>query len=119
MAVISMLLTIDLLKRLDKLVEEKGYSSISEVIRDTIRQYLSDQELSRFTRGIITATITVISNHETHNIDEKLMRLRHERDKIVTGNIHLHLSTTHCLEVFITKGETDEIMDFIGRIRGL
>ena len=80
---------------------------------------MSDQELSRFTRGIITAIITVISNHEAHNADEKLMQLRHERDKIVTGNIHLHLSTTHYLEVFITKSETNEIMNFIGSIRAL
>ena len=119
MTVISMSLTRDLLNRLDKLVSEKGYSSRSEAIRDSVRQYLSDYDLTKFTRGNITATITVISEHEVHDIDEKLIRLRHEYNNIVTGNMHLHLSEHHCLEVFITKGDVDEVMDFIGRIRAL
>lgn len=119
MTIISISLTKNLLNRLDELVQEKGYSSRSEAIRDAVRQYLSDQDLNRFTHGIITATVTVISEHEIHDIDEKLIRLRHEHDKIVTGNMHLHLGKKHCLEVFITEGEADEIMDFIGRIRAL
>ncbi len=119
MTIISISLTTDLLNRLDELVQEKGYSSRSEAIRDAVRQYLSDQDLSRFTRGRITATVTVISEHEKHDIDEKLTRLRHEHDNIVTGNMHMHLGKRHCLEVFITEGESDDIMDFIGRIRAL
>jgi CopG family nickel-responsive transcriptional regulator len=114
-----MSLTSELLNRLDRLVDEKGYSSRSEAIRDAVRQYLSDYELSRFTSGNITATITIVSEHEFHDIDEKITRLRHEHDRIVTGNMHLHLSDHLCLEVFITKGDADEIMHFIGRIRAL
>lgn len=119
LTVISISLTKELLTRVDEIIQEKGYSSRSEAIRDAVRQYLSDYDLSRFTQGTITATVTVISEHETHDIDEKLTRLRHQHDNIVTGNMHLHIGGNHCLEVFITKGKAEEIMDFISRIRAL
>jgi CopG family nickel-responsive transcriptional regulator len=118
LTVISISLSTNLRNKLDSLVLEKGYSSRSEAIRDALRQYLSDHELSTFTDGLITATVTVISEHESY-VDEKIIKLRHEHDKIVTGNMHLHLGENHCLEVFITKGEVDDVMDFIGRIRAL
>jgi len=119
LTVVSISLTSNLLKRLDELVKDKGYSSRSEAIRDAIRSYLSDYDLSKFTRGRMTATITAVSEHKVHDVDEKLTRLRHKYDHIVTGNMHLHLGGDHCLEVFITEGDADEIMDFTGRIRAL
>jgi CopG family nickel-responsive transcriptional regulator len=46
MSVTSISLTPTLLHKLDEIKDEKGYSSRSEVIRDAIRSYLSDYEIS-------------------------------------------------------------------------
>lgn len=117
MPVISISLTGDLLKRLDEFARKRGYSSRSEAIRDAVRDALSEYEMSRFDRGKVTATITVISEHERHDVDERLMRLRHEHDEIVSGNMHIHLGRAYCLEIFITEGDVREVLNFIGRIR--
>ena len=77
-------------------MQERGYSSRSEAIRDAIRDLLSEFELSRFETGKVTATITVISEHERHDVDEKLMRLRHEHDETVSSNMHIHLGKRYC-----------------------
>ena len=119
MTVISVSITKDLLRKLDGFVGKRGYSSRSEAIRDSVREALSEYELSRFEKGKVTATITVISEHERHDIDERLMRLRHEHDEIVSGNMHIHLGKAYCLEIFITEGEVEEILDFIARIRAM
>ena len=119
MPVISISLTSDLLNKLDRFVRERGYSSRSEAIRDSVRNHLSEYVLSRLDRGKAAATITVISEHERHDVDEKLMRLRHEHDEIVSGNMHIHLGKAYCLEIFITEGEVEEILDFIARIRAM
>jgi CopG family nickel-responsive transcriptional regulator len=119
MTVISVSITRDLLRKLDGFVRKRGYSSRSEAIRDSVREALSEYELSRLEKGKVTATITVISEHERHDIDERLMRLRHEHDEIVSGNMHIHLGKTYCLEIFITEGEVEEILDFIARIRAM
>jgi len=117
--IVSISLTSDLLKKLDEFMRERGYSSRSEAIRDAIRDLLSEFELSRFETGKVTATITVISEHERHDVDERLTRLRHEHDEIVSGNMHIHLGKMYCLEVFITEGEAEKVLNFISRIRAM
>jgi len=119
MPIISISLTSELLKKMDALMRERGYSSRSELIRDAIRDFLSEYELGRFKKGMVTATITVISRHERRDVDERLMRLRHEHDDLVFGNMHVHIGKTYCLEIFITQGEVDEVLNFIGRIRAI
>ena len=116
MPIVSISLTTNLLSRLDELVKKQGYSSRSEAIRNALRTFLSDFELSELEKGRISATITVISRHERHDVDERLMRLRHEYDELVTGNMHIHVGGSYCLEIFITEGESQDVLNFIGRV---
>ena len=99
--------------------EARGGSSRSEVIRDAIRGMLSEYELSRFESGRVTATISVISEHERHDVDKKLMQLRHEHNEIISGNMHIHLIKKYCLEIFITEGDVEQILNFISQIRAM
>jgi len=117
--IVSISLTTDLLRKLDDFIRERGYSSRSEAIRDAIRDSLSEFELGRLERGKVTATITVISERERRYLDERLMRLRHEHDEIVYGDMHVHLGERYCLEVFITEGEAEEVLNFISKIRAM
>jgi len=119
MPIVSISLTRELLKKLDEFMRRRGYSSRSEAIRDAVRDALSEYELSRFEKGRVTATITVISEHERHDVDERLMRLRHEYDDVVSGNMHIHLGKKYCLEIFITEGEISDVLNFISRIRAI
>lgn len=119
MTVISVSLTSDLLRRLDALVREKGYSSRSEVIRDAVREVLSEYELDNMEQGRATATITVISGYERSDVDERLTRLRHEYNELVTSNMHLHIGEEYCLEIFVVQGEFDKILSFIGKVRAV
>ncbi|HID17740.1 TPA: nickel-responsive transcriptional regulator NikR [Candidatus Bathyarchaeota archaeon] len=119
MPVVSISLTRELLEKLDELARRKGYSSRSEAVRDAIREILSEYELSKLEKGRVIATITVISEHERHDVDERLMRLRHEHDDIVSGNMHIHLEKTYCLEIFITEGDVADVLNFIGKIRAM
>jgi CopG family nickel-responsive transcriptional regulator len=114
-----MSLSSNLLRKLDDYMREKGFSSRSEAIRDAIRDSLSEYELSGYSEGKVTATITVISRHERHDVDERLIKLRHAHDEIVSGNMHIHLGKTYCLEIFITEGEAREVLEFISRIRAM
>jgi len=116
---VSISLTSNLLKKLDEFMRKKGYSSRSEAIRDALRDSLSEYELSQFEKGKVTATITAICEHERHDVDERLTRLRHEHDNIVSGNMHIHLGKIYCLDIFITEGEFEQVLNFIGRIRAM
>lgn len=119
MSVISISLAGELLKKLDAFMHDKGYSSRSEAIRDAVRDFLSEHELSRFEKGRVTATITAISEYERRDVDEKLTRTRHEFNDIITGNMHIHLGKDYCLEIYIVEGESEQALNFISKIRAM
>ena len=119
MPIVSMSLTNDLLRKLDALIADRSYSSRSEAIRDAIRASLSEYELSRLDRGMVAATITIISEYVRRDVDERLMRLRHEYNDLVTGNMHIHLGRNYCLEVFIAQGAVEAVLNFVGRVRAI
>lgn len=119
MPIVSISLTDDLLKKIDSFMLEKGYSSRSEAIRDAVRDSLSEHEVSKFEEGRVTATLTAISGFDQHDVDERVTRLRHEHDDIVTGNMHIHLGKDYCLDILITEGKAAEVLNFIGKIRAL
>ena len=119
MPIVSISLTSDLLRKLDVLIKDKSYSSRSEAIRNAIRNSLSEYELNRLEKGRVAATITTVSEYIRRDIDERLMRLRHEYNELITGNMHLHLGTDYCLEVFIAQGDVEDVLNFISRVRAI
>jgi len=119
MPVISISITSDLRRRLDAFMKEKGYSSRSEAIRDAVRASLAEYDLSRLEKGWVTATITTICDYNRHEVDERLTRLRHDYDELVTNNMHIHLGKEYCLEIFVAQGEVEDVLSFIGRIRAM
>jgi len=119
MPVISISLSKELLEKLDKFMVDRGYSSRSEVIRDAVRDLITEYELSKYREGRVTATITVITNREKRDLNERLMWLRHKHDNVVSANMHIHLGGKYCLEIFIAGGDIKEVFDFIGKVRAL
>lgn len=119
MTVISISLDSSLLKKLDQLVEERGYSSRSEAVRDAVRTFLSEHEIKKGEGGRVISTIIIMWEYERRDVDEQLAKLRHEYNDIVTGNMHIHLTRGNCLEIFIAEGELNEIYKLIGRIRAI
>ncbi|MBU2617650.1 MAG: CopG family ribbon-helix-helix protein [Euryarchaeota archaeon] len=117
MVVISVSLPAELLRRIDEFAENQGYTGRSEVIRDAARNLMSEFELGLLEEGFVSSTITAICDIMRTDADEKLTKLRHEFDEIVTSNMHIHIGGKYCLELFITEGSSDRIKSFIGRIR--
>ncbi len=117
MTVISLSLTPELLSKLDDFVRESGYSSRSEAIRNAVRKALSEFTLQRLKREQVVATITVISDRERHDLNSRLMDLRHEFDESIFGNMHLHIGKGYCVETFILREEPERVLDFVSRVR--
>jgi len=115
--VISISMPRQFLNKLDALVAHHGYTGRSELIRDAVRDLLEESELAQNDQTPVATTITVVYNHGHPGVDEKLIRLRHEYDNLVTGNIHLHIKGKYCLEIFVAEGTQSMIITLIGRIR--
>jgi len=119
MTVVSVSLTPELLEQLDEFVEKSGYSSRSEAIRLAVRDALSQFALQRLERGRVMATVTVISEKERRDINTRMMELRHGFDENIFGNMHLHMGVGYCVEIFLVQGDSEEVLDFISKVRAV
>jgi len=119
LTVISVSLSPELLSRLDLFVKNTGYSSRSEAIRMAVRDTLSQFALERLERGKVVSTVTVISERDQHALTSHLMDLRHEYEDSIFSNMHLHVDTGYCVEIFMVRDEYEKVLDFVSRVRAL
>jgi CopG family nickel-responsive transcriptional regulator len=119
MTVISITLPPELLRRFDEFMEARGYYSRSEAIRDAIRSLIADSELARMETGNVAATIMTTCEYARKDVDLKMTEIRHEFDDVVIENVHRHIDEKYCLEIFISQGNNDRILNLINRLRGM
>ena len=117
MTVVSVSMPEELLERIDRFADEHGYTGRSEVVREASRNLLGEFEDRRLEDRDLMAVVTVIFDYETTSVEERMMRLRHEYERLVAANFHSHVGNHYCMELFVLEGRLDEISTFVGRIR--
>jgi CopG family nickel-responsive transcriptional regulator len=119
MTVISVSLTPELLDRLDEFVARSGFSSRSEALRLAIRDSLTQYSLQGMQRGSVMATVTIISETEQTESHVGLMDLRNGFEYLIFGNMHLHIGEGYCIEIFLVKGEAENVMTFVSKAKAV
>ncbi|WP_336343889.1 nickel-responsive transcriptional regulator NikR [Halalkalicoccus ordinarius] len=117
MTVVSVSMPEELLERIDEFSEDHGYTGRSEVIREASRNLLGEFQDRELEGHDLMGVITVLFNYETTSVEERMMRLRHEHESLVTSNFHSHVGDTYCMELFILEGSLEEISSFVGKVR--
>ncbi|MHC4396218.1 MAG: nickel-responsive transcriptional regulator NikR [Planctomycetota bacterium] len=97
-----------LLSRFDKLIAKQGYQSRSEGIRDLIRRQLSDERLNDPNAEAV-ATVSLVYNHHSTKLMEKLTGLQHSHLLKTISSVHIHLDKHDCLEVIVLRGRVSQI----------
>jgi CopG family nickel-responsive transcriptional regulator len=123
----------ELLEKFDKLISKKGYPNRSEAVRDLVRNQLVEEEwesagpaLSRSPERSegevegkeIVGTITLVYNHETRDLADKLTDLQHHLHLLIISTLHVHLDEHNCLEVLVVKGKSSEVKRAADRLIG-
>jgi CopG family nickel-responsive transcriptional regulator len=104
-----------LLETFDQMVTRKGYSNRSEAIRDLIRGKLVDITWAEEDQEVV-GTITLVYDHETHELSDRLIDLQHEFHDGVISSLHVHLDPHNCLEVLVVRGTSKKVKHFADRI---
>ena len=107
----------DLLNKFDALINEKGYTSRSEAIRDLIRDSLVNAEWKDEKR-VTVGTIPLVYSHETRELSDNLNDLQHHYHKLIKSTMHIHLDGHNCLEVIVVKGKAKDIKVVADRLIG-
>ena len=111
----------ELLSEFDKVIAKKGYVSRSEAIRDLVRDSLAENEWKN-EHEYMCGVITMIYDHDTPGLSEKITELQHENSNNVFTTIHMHLDHDRCLEVVAVEGELaclKKLSNDIGALKGV
>ncbi len=115
---IGVALDSDLLKRFDDFISRLGYTNRSEAFRDLIRDRLVAEQTAS-PNATVVGTVTLIYEHHSHGVTEKLTELQHAHHELVVSTSHAHLDHDSCLEVLIVHGKSGKVEEFAGRLIGL
>ena len=106
-----------LLAKFDRLIGRKSYANRSEAIRDLIRDSLVREQ---WERGDVNAvgTLTLVYDHETRELEERLTELQHAHYQAIVSTLHVHLDPHHCLEVLVLRGKASLLRSISDRLIG-
>ena len=98
----------DLLAGVDRLMEQRGYASRSEAMRDILRDRLDREALS--TPGTpCLAALSYVYDHETRALAQRLVQAQHDRHDLTIASLHVHVDHDACLEVAVLRGPAADI----------
>ena len=118
MTIISLALPEKLLRELDQTLSQCGYTSRSEAVRDSIRNFISKFKWTSTLEGNFIATIMFTYVKENINVG-LLTKIEHEFDDIITTNIHMHLEPKNCLEILVLKGTGKRIRELVSKLSSM
>ncbi|MBV9182479.1 MAG: nickel-responsive transcriptional regulator NikR [Acidobacteria bacterium] len=98
----------DLLHRFDQFIAEKGYENRSEAFRDLIRDRLVGTAVVA-SKAPVVGTVTLVYDHHTRLLPEKLADLQHQYHQVVISTLHAHLDHNTCLEVVLLRGRSRDV----------
>jgi CopG family transcriptional regulator, nickel-responsive regulator len=104
----------ELLDKFDKVVQQKGYGSRSEAIRDLVRDHFVEEDVA--SNKVVVATITLIYDHHQPKLSEQLISAQHDYKGHVLATTHVHLDHHNCLEVIILKGRGADAKKFADKL---
>jgi len=115
MTVISLSIPEPLVEKIDQKIAERGFASRSELARQALRFYLSEDLKIDEIEGEAVATITVIYRENADR--RKLLEAQHLYGNLVSTFLHAHIQEGFCLEVIILKGEAHLIEKFVDNLK--
>ncbi|EKN71396.1 nickel responsive regulator [Neobacillus bataviensis LMG 21833] len=97
-----------LLERFDQLIEEKGYKTRSEAVRDLVREKLVQQKWEQDDQEVAGCLLLFYDHHQRHLMGE-LTTIQHDYHDAILATTHFHLDHHNCLEMIVVRGNAQEI----------
>ena len=106
MPIVSISLTEEILKEIDSLQKNLGFSGRSDAIRAGIRSFVSEEKQKEDLSGNVNAILVVVHNDE---YDNQVNGIKHSYEDLITTHLHSKIEGDKCMELFMLKGEADSV----------
>ena len=109
----------DLLENYDRLINERGYSTRSEALRDLIRDALIQQKIETESGVNALGSLTLIYDHHARNLVQEIGAIQHDFHDNILSVMHLHVSHDDCMEIIALRGIVSEIVRLANNLLSL
>ena len=106
MPIVSISLTEEILREIDSLQKNLGFSGRSDAIRAGIRSFVSEEKQKENLSGNVNAILLVVHNDE---YDNQVNGIKHSYEDLITTHLHSKIEGDKCMELFMLKGEADSV----------
>ena len=106
MPIVSISLTEEILKEIDSLQKNLGFSGRSDAIRAGIRSFVAEEKQKEDLSGNVNAILLVVHNDE---YDNQVNGIKHSYEDLITTHLHSKIEGDKCMELFMLKGEADSV----------
>ncbi len=106
MPIVSISLTEEILREIDALQKNLGFSGRSDAIRAGIRSFVSEEKQKENLSGNVNAILLVVHNDE---YDNQVNGIKHSYEDLITTHLHSKIEGDKCMELFMLKGEADSV----------
>ena len=109
----------NLLENFDRLIDERGYATRSEALRDLIRETLIQQKIEVETNMQALGSLTLVYDHHARNLASEMGEIQHDFHQTILSVMHLHVSHDDCMEIIALRGIVSEIAELANRLLSL
>ena len=106
MQIVSISLTEEILKEIDSLQKNLGFSGRSDAIRAGIRSFVSEEKQKENLSGNVNAILLVVHNDE---YDNQVNGIKHSYEDLITTHLHSKIEGDKCMDLFMLKGEAESV----------
>ena len=106
MPIVSISLTEEILKEIDSLQKNLGFSGRSDAIRAAIRSFVAEEKQKEDLSGNVNAILLVVHNDE---YDNQVNGIKHSYEDLITTHLHSKIEGDKCMELFMLKGEAGSV----------
>ena len=111
MTIISVSVPEQLLERLEDSIKEQGFANRSEIVRQALRSFLTENRNLQDLKGEITASLTIIYERETPT--GQVSEIHHIFGDIISTFLHAHIDENYCLEMIVVKGDAEKLKKLV------
>jgi len=98
-----------LLEKFDKIIDERGYSSRSEGVRDAVRAYITNYTWMSEVKGDRHGIISMVYDHNTPGLLKIINDIQSEFRSTIQTSLHAHVGDERCLDIFVVREQGEQI----------
>lgn len=114
MPVVSISLNENLIKELDTIQGDSGYSGRSELVRAAIRLFITESRENRRITGNLNALLLALHNQDS---EHHVTLIKSKYLDVIHTQLHNKFKEGKCMELFILDGDSNRVKELVKELQ--